>query len=99
SPWRIVMRACALVLALLSVISVSAPAAAQETEPLRRELEALQKQLQSATDRLQKLETQQIPAPAPVPAPAPPPLSAPSPPGATAPGTSVTALAPPRQPS
>ena len=35
------MRACALVLALVSVILVSAPAAAQEAEALRRELEAL----------------------------------------------------------
>ena len=92
------MRACALVLALLSVILVSAPAAAQEAEALRRELEALQKQLQSVTDRLQKLETQRTPAPAPVPAPALPAMSAPSPPGATAPGTSVTDLARPRQP-
>jgi hypothetical protein len=92
------MRACALVLALLSVISVSAPAAAQEAEALRRELEALQKQLQSVTDRLQKLETQRTPAPAPVPAPAPPALSAPPPPGATAPGMSITDLARPRQP-
>ena len=86
------MRACALVLALLSVILVSAPAAAQEAEALRRELEALQKQLQSVTDRLQKLETQRTPAPVPAPAPAPPP------PGAAAPGTSVTDLARPRQP-
>jgi hypothetical protein len=84
------MRACALVLAFLSVISVPAPAAAQEAEALRRELEALQKQLQSVTDRLQKLETQPTPAPAPVPAPPPP--------GAAAPGTSVTDLARPRQP-
>src|SRR5205823_2360849 len=92
SPWRTVMRACALVLALVSVILVSAPAAAQEAEALRRELEALQKQLQSVTDRLQKLETQRTPAPVPAPAPAPPP------PGAAAPGTSVTDLARPRQP-
>ncbi len=90
------MRACVLVLALLSVILVSAPAAAQEAEALRRELEALQKQLQSVTDRLQKLETQRTPAP--VPAPAPPAVSAPPLPGAAAPGTSVTDLARPRQP-
>src|SRR5947207_13931654 len=80
------MRACVLVLALLSVVSVSAPAAAQEAEALRRELEALQKQLQSVTDRLQKLETQRTPAPAP------------PPPEAAAPGVSVTDLARPRQP-
>jgi hypothetical protein len=88
------MRACALVLTLLSVISVSAPAAAQEAQALRQEIEALQKQLQSVTDRLQKLETQRTPAPATV----PPAMSAPPPPGAAAPGMSITDLARPREP-
>src|SRR2546428_7241188 len=84
------MRVSALVFVLLSAILAPAAATAQGAAALRREIEQLQKQLQSVTERLQRLEAQP-PAPAQV-----PPVAAPAP--AAAPGLSAIDLARPRQP-
>src|SRR2546426_12151325 len=84
------MRPWALVSVLLCAVLAPAVATAQDAAALRREIEQLQKQLQSGTERLQRLEAQP-PAPAQV-----PPAAAPTP--ATAPGLSAIDLAPPRPP-
>src|SRR5947209_14589456 len=84
------MRVSALVFVLLCAALAPASATAQDAAALRREIEQLQKQLQSVTERLQRLEAQP-PAPAQVPAVA-------APPPAAAPGLSAVDLARPRQP-
>src|SRR3989442_8734351 len=84
------MRPWALVFVLLCAVLAPAVATAQDAAALRREIEQLQKQLQSVTERLQRLEAQP-PAPAQVPA-----VAAPPPPAA--PGLSAMDLARPRQP-
>src|SRR6267143_300233 len=84
------MRPWALVFVLLCAALAPAVATAQDAAALRREIEQLQKQLQSVTERLQRLEAQP-PAPAQVPA-----VAAPPPPAA--PGLSAMDLARPRQP-
>src|SRR4030095_13030533 len=100
------MRALTLVLVLVCVALAPAAAAAQdaaaEAAALKREMEQLQKQLQSVTDRLQRLEAQPS-APAPAPPAAPPPPSAGAPPAtaqqpAPQPGISALDIARPRQP-
>src|SRR5262245_35871176 len=80
------MHALSLVIILLLVALAPAAAAAQEdAAALRREIEQLQKQLQSVTERLQRLEAQpQAPAqapPAPSPGVAPPTAQQPAPQG------------------
>jgi hypothetical protein len=93
------MRALALIVIALSTPLAPAIAAAQDAAELRRQIEQLQRQLQSVTERLQRLEAQPVP-PAPAgPAPAAP---APAPGAAAAPPPSSTLsaadLARPRQP-
>jgi type II secretory pathway pseudopilin PulG len=90
------MRALALIFVTLCTALTPTIAAAQDAAELRRQIEQLQKQLQSVTDRLQRLEAQ---PPPPGPAPATPPVA----PGAAAPPPvgappSVMDLARPRQP-
>jgi hypothetical protein len=86
------MRAWAPVLALSCVVLASPPAAGQDAEALRKEIEALQNQLRSLSERLQKLEA----APRPPAPPAAPPAAAAPPPAP--PGFSAIDLARPRQP-
>src|SRR5713226_5728870 len=86
------MRAWAPVLVLSCVVLASAPAAGQDAQALRKAIEALQNQLRSLSERLQKLEAEPRP-PAP---PAVPPAAAAPPPAP--PGVSLTDLARPRQP-
>src|SRR5262245_47083847 len=98
------MRALTLVL-VLSLIALSpAAAAAQATTAddaaaLRKEIEQLQKQLESVTDRLKRLEAQ---PPAPSPGTAPPPSAGAPPPAAQQPaqqpGISALDIARPREP-
>ena len=57
------MRPWALVFVLLCVVLAPAVATAQDAAALRREIEQLQKQLQSVTERLQRLEAQPPAAP------------------------------------
>jgi len=90
------MRVLALIFIALCTALTPAIAAAQDAAELRRQIEQLQKQLQSVTDRLQRLESQ---PPPPGPAPATPTVA----PGAAAPppaGGPLSAidLARPRQP-
>jgi len=90
------MRVLALIFIALCTALTPAIAAAQDAAELRRQIEQLQKQLQSVTDRLERLESQ---PPPPGPAPATPTVA----PGAAAPppaGGSLSAidLARPRQP-
>jgi type II secretory pathway pseudopilin PulG len=90
------MRALALIVVTLSTALAPAIAAAQDAAELRRQIEQLQKQLQSVTERLQRLEAQ---PPPPGPAPATPPVApgaAAAPPAAAPP--SAMDLARPRQP-
>ncbi|PYN81765.1 MAG: hypothetical protein DMD96_06840 [Candidatus Rokuibacteriota bacterium] len=94
------MRALALAFALLCAVLAPAVAAAQDAAALKREIEQLQRQLQSVTERLQRLEAQP-PAPPPVapgaaapPAPVAPGAAAPS----AAPAPSAIDLLRPRQP-
>jgi hypothetical protein len=68
------MRARVLALVLSCVLLTSAPAAAQEADALRKEIEQLQQQLKSLSDRLQRLEAR---PPAPPPAAASAPAAAP----------------------
>src|SRR5882672_10744594 len=77
------MRVSTVLVALLYLLLTPALAVSQDTATLRREIEQLQKQLQSVTERLQRLEAQP-PAPA---------ATAPS----TAPPSAID-LARPRQP-
>jgi type II secretory pathway pseudopilin PulG len=90
------MRALALIVVTLSTALAPAIAAAQDAAELRRQIEQLQKQLQSVTERLQRLEAQPPPQ---GPAPATPPVapSAAAPPPAGAPPSAMD-LAQPRQP-
>src|SRR5262245_36300900 len=99
--WRIAMRALALVFVLLC--AVPAVAAAQDAAALKREIEQLQKQLQSVTERLQRLEAQPAAPAQPPPAapPAEPPTTAPPPTAqqpTPQPGISPLDIARPRQP-
>ena len=90
------MRALALIFVTLCTALTPAVAAAQDAAELRRQIEQLQKQLQSVTERLQRLEAQ---PPPPGPAPATPPVApgaAAAPPTAAPP--SALDLARPRQP-
>src|SRR5437762_6090080 len=87
------MRVTSLLVALLCLALTPAVVVAQDAATLRREIEQLQKQLQSVTESLQRLEAQP-------PAPAPPAPGAPAP-TATAPSPappSAIDLARPRQP-
>src|SRR5438445_3467708 len=88
------MRVTTLLVALLCLALTPAVAVAQDAATLKREIEQLQKQLQSVTDRLQRLEAQP-PAPAQAP-PAAPPATAQQP--APQPGISALDIARPRQP-
>src|SRR5437899_39344 len=92
------MRALTLVLVLVCVALAPAAAAAQdaaaEAAALRREIEQLQKHLQSVTDRLQRLEAP--PAAETPPAAGAPPATAQQP--APQPGISALDIARPRQP-
>src|SRR5437899_2444187 len=72
------MRVSTLLVALLCLALMPVVAAAQDAATLRREIEQLQKQLQSVTERLQRLEAQP-PAPAPVGPGAAAPPAAPAP--------------------
>src|SRR2546426_5089161 len=81
------MRVQVPLFTLMCVALTCAPAAAQDAEALRKEIEQLQKQLKALGDRLQRLEAQP-PPPAQAPQPAPPPY----------PGISPIDLARPRQP-
>ena len=90
------MRVLALIFITLCTALTPAIAAAQDAAELRRQIEQLQRQLQSVTDRLQRLEAQ---PPPPGPAPATPTVA----PGAAAPAPaaaplSAIDLARPRQP-
>src|SRR5881409_1235112 len=87
------MRALALIVISMCTALVPAAAAAQDPAELRRQIEQLQKQLDSVTDRLRRLEAQ---PPQPTPA-APAPAGAPPGPGVAAPPPAM-ALARPRQP-
>jgi hypothetical protein len=90
------MRVLALIFVTLCTALTPAVAAAQDAAELRRQIEQLQKQLQSVTERLQRLEAQ---PPPPGPAPATPPVApgaAAAPPTAAPP--SALDLARPRQP-
>lgn len=98
------MRALTLVLVLSLVTLLPAAAAAQATTAddaaaLRKEIEQLQKQLESVTDRLKRLEAQ---PPAPSPGTAPPPSAGAPPPTAQQPaqqpGISALDIARPREP-
>src|SRR5262249_27084279 len=95
------MRALALIVFSLGTLLAPALAAAQDAAELRRQIEELQKQLQSVTERLQRLEAQPPPAPAPGTTPAQPAVAAPpataAPPPAQA-TPSALDLARPRQP-
>ena len=88
------MRVTTLLVALLCLALTPVRAVAQDAATLRREVEQLQKQLQSVTERLQRLEAQPPAPPAPAPGAAPAPAAtAPS----TAPPSAVDLLRP-RQP-
>ena len=98
------MRALTLVVVWLLVALSPAAAAAQGTTAddaaaLRKEIEQLQKQLESVTDRLKRLEAQ---PPAPSPGAAPPPSAGAPPPTAQQPaqqpGISALDIARPREP-
>src|SRR5881296_3776856 len=93
------MRALALIVISMCTALVPAAAAAQDPAELRRQIEQLQKQLDSVTDRLRRLEAQPPqPTPAaPAPAGAPPGPGVAAPPPATAPPSAMD-LARPRQP-
>src|SRR5437899_5783981 len=90
------MRVSTLLVALLCLALTPALAVAQDAATLRREIEQLQKQLQSVTERLQRLEAQPPAPPAPVPGAAPAPTSTGAAPS-TAPPSAVDLLRP-RQP-
>ena len=83
------MRVLVLAFVLLCAVLAPTAAPAQDAAALRREIEQLQRQLQSVTERLQRLEVQ--PA---APAPAAPGAAAPP----AAPAPSALDLARPRQP-
>src|SRR5439155_4642278 len=88
------MRVTTLLVALLCLALTPALTVAQDAAALRREVEQLQKQLQSLTERPQRLEPQPPSPPAPAPGAAPAPAAtAPS----TAPPSAVDLLRP-RQP-
>jgi type II secretory pathway pseudopilin PulG len=90
------MRALALIFVTLCTALTPTIASAQDAAELRRQIEQLQKQLQSVTDRLQRLEAQ---PPPPGPAPSTPIVApgAAAPPPAGAPLSAID-LARPRQP-
>ena len=87
------MRALALVFVLLCAALAPAGATAQDAAALRRAIEQLQKQLQSLSERLQRIESQP-PPPAPA-QPAPTGTAAPPP---ASPGISAIDVARPREP-
>src|SRR5437879_6521480 len=96
------MRTLVLIFIVLCSALTPAVAAAQDPAALRREIEQLQRQLQSVTERLQRLESQPPPPGTPAPPGAGPGVAAPpgEPPGTTGRGgpPSAMALARPRQP-
>lgn len=82
------MRALALIVISMCTALAPAAAAAQDAAELRREIEQLQKELQSVTERLKRLEAQ------------PPSASTPPAPTAAPPATAAAAAPPPAaQPS
>ena len=87
------MRVTTLLVALLCLALTPAVAVAQDAATLRREIEQLQKQLQSVTERLQRLEAQPPAPAAPAPGAPAPTATAPS----TAPPSAIDVLRP-RQP-
>ena len=90
------MRALALIVISMCTALGPAVAAAQDAAELRKQIEQLQNQLESVTERLKRLEAQPPPAPtAPAGAPGSPGVAAP-PPASTPP--SAMDLARPRQP-
>ena len=93
------MRALTWIVISLCTALAPAAAAAQDAAELRRQIEQLQKELQSVTERLQRLESQQPAAspPGSAPAGAPPGPAVAAPPPAPA-GPSAMDLAQPRQP-
>ncbi|PYO07879.1 MAG: hypothetical protein DMD75_19765 [Candidatus Rokuibacteriota bacterium] len=96
------MRTLVLIFIVLCSALTPAVAAAQDPAALRREIEQLQRQLQSVTERLQRLESQPPPPGTPAPPGAGPGVAAPpgEPPGTTGLGEPPSAmdLARPRQP-
>jgi hypothetical protein len=88
----------ALILIAISMCTALAPAvaAAQDAAELRRQLEQLQKQLDSVTERLKRLEAQP-PPPAPTPAGVPGTTGIAAPPPSAAPPSAMD-LARPREP-
>ena len=90
------MRALALIVISMCTALAPAVAAAQDAAELRKEIEQLQKQLESITERLKRLEAQPPPPPT-APAGAPGTTGIAAPPPASAPPSAVD-LARPRQP-
>jgi hypothetical protein len=91
------MRALALVVISMCTALAPAVAAAQDAAELRRQIEQLQKQLESVTERLKRLEAQPPPPAPTAPAGAPGTTGIAAPPPASAPPSAVD-LARPRQP-
>ena len=87
------MRTLVLIFIVLCSALTPAVAAAQDPAALRREIEQLQRQLQSVTERLQRLEAQPPAPAAPAPGAPAPTATAPS----TAPPSAIDVLRP-RQP-
>jgi len=90
------MRALALIVISMCTALAPAVAAAQDAAELRKQIEQLQKQLDSVTERLKRLEAQP-PPPTPTPAGAPGTTGIAAPPPASAPPSAMD-LARPRQP-
>ena len=91
------MRALALIVISMCTALAPAVAAAQDAAELRKEIEQLQKQLESVTERLKRLEAQPPPPAPTAPAGAPGTTGIAAPPPASAPPSAVD-LARPRQP-
>jgi hypothetical protein len=91
------MRALALIVISMCTALAPAVAAAQDAAELRKEIEQLQKQLESITERLKRLEAQPPPPAPTAPAGAPGTTGIAAPPPASAPPSAVD-LARPRQP-
>jgi hypothetical protein len=90
------MRALSLIVFSMCTALAPAVAAAQDAAELRKQIEQLQKQLDSVTDRLKRLEAQPPPAPT-APAGAPGTTGVAAPPPASAPPSAMD-LARPREP-
>jgi hypothetical protein len=91
------MRVLALIVISMCTTLAPAVAAAQDAAELRKEIEQLQKQLESVTERLKRLEAQPPPPAPTAPAGAPGTTGIAAPPPASAPPSAVD-LARPRQP-